>query len=108
MNNATLEITEEEIPEGVKFRISGRVNSESADELQEILHKALESGKKNIVLNMIWVKFLSSSGIRVILKAYQDLKKAGGSFGIETPSRNVKNVLGMTALDKLLIKNNED
>ena len=105
MDKMTSEITEEEIPGGVRFVIKGRVNSECVDELQEILQKAVESGKKNIILNMIWVNFLSSSGIRVILKTYQDAKKAGGNFVIETPSRNVKNVLGMTALDKLLIKN---
>ena len=104
MKNGVLEIIEEQTPEGVKFIIKGRVNSENADELQTWLEKALNDGKKNIVLNMIWVEFLSSAGIRIILKAYQNAKKAGGIFGIEKPSQNVRNVLGMTALDELLIK----
>ena len=99
-----LYITEEKTPDGIKFSMKGRVTSANAEELKYRLQKALDFGHKNIVLNMIWVEFLSSSGIRIILKAYQDANNAGGNFGIEMPSENVRNVLGMTALDELLIK----
>ena len=103
MKNSDSEITEEKIAEGIRFTIRGRVNSDNADELQEILEKALNEGHKKIVLHMFWVDFLSSAGIRVLLKAYQDANTAGGKFGIEMPSQKVKNVLGMTALEELLI-----
>ena len=104
MKKDEFEIYEDGTGDGVKFTLKGRVNSIHADALQEKLHNALNKGQKNIVLNMHWVEFLYSSGIRVILKAYQDTINAGGSFGIEMPSNNVKNVLGMTALDEMLIK----
>ena len=104
MKNSDLEITEEKTTEGIKFIIKGRVNSDTADELQDQLQKALDDGHKKITLNMIWVDFLSSAGIRVILKTYQEASNAGGKLGIEMPSQNVKNVLGMAALDKMLIK----
>ena len=104
MEKETLLITEEETPDGIKLTIRGRINSENADELQDKLQKILNAGKKNIVLNMLWVSFLSSAGIRVILKTYQSAIDAGGKFGIEMPSKNVRNVLGMTALDKILIQ----
>ena len=104
MKNSDLEITKEKIAEGIKFIIRGRVNSDNADELQGILKKALNDGYKNIVLNMIWVEFLSSAGIRVILKLFQDANNAGGKLRIEMPSENVRNVLGQTALDEMLIR----
>jgi len=99
-----LNITEEQLPDGVKFSLKGRVNSVHADELQAVLENAVRSGKINIILNMLWVEYLSSSGIRVIIKGYKDSKKAGGKLGIETPSHNVKNVLGQAVLDELLVK----
>ena len=105
MKKSDFEITEEETPKGTKFTIKGQVSSDSADELQEKLQNALKSGQKNLILNMMWVKFLSSSGIRVILKVFQDAKKSGGRLVIELPSKNVKNVLGMAALDEMLIMN---
>jgi anti-anti-sigma factor len=103
MKKEEFEIEEEEIRKGVKFTLKGRVNSLNCEELQYILDKALKDGKINIVLNMLWVEYLSSAGIRVILKTYKDAHEAGGKFGIEMPSQSVKNVLGMTALDEMLI-----
>ena len=103
MKNNDSEITEEKTSTGIKFFLRGRINSENADELQEALQKAFNDGYRDIVLNMIWVEFLSSAGIRVILKAYQEANAAGGKLGIEMPSQKVKNVLGMTALEELLI-----
>ena len=104
MKNGELEISKENIPEGVKFILKGRINAISADKLQDELKGALNNGHKDIILNMLWVEFLSSAGIRVILRAYQDASSAGGKLGIEMPSQNVRNVLGMTALDEMLIK----
>ena len=105
MTNEDLVIEEEETQtsKSVKFILQGRVNSHSADVLQFRLDKALNNEQINIILDMRMVEYLSSAGIRVILKAYKDARKAGGKFGIEDPSDNVRNVLGMTALDAMLI-----
>ena len=104
MINEDFTITKEKTHEGIKFIIKGRANTVSAEELQHYLEKAIEEGQLNIVLNMLRVEYLSSAGIRVILKAYKDVKKAGGKLGIEMPSENVRNVLGQTALDEMLIR----
>ena len=103
MDQNEFEISEERTSEGIKFSIRGRINSINADKLQDKLKKTLEDGHNNIILNMLWVEFLNSAGIRVILKTFQDANRAGGKLGIEKPSQNVKNVLGMTALDEMLI-----
>ena len=104
MEDRDFEVTEEKASEGVRFTIRGRINATYADELQGILKQALKEGQTNIVLNMFWVDFLSSAGIKVILKTYQDATDAGGKLGIELPSENVRNVLGMLALNEMLIK----
>ena len=104
MRNEDMEITEEQISGGIKLTVKGYVNSGTSEKLENWLKKAMHDGYKNIVVNMLWVKFLSSAGIRVILKTYQDVSDSGGKLGIEMPSQNVKNVLGMTALDEMLIK----
>jgi anti-sigma B factor antagonist len=104
VKNEEFEITKEVTPKGIRFYIKGRVNSINADQLQGELETALKEHPVNIVLNMLYVIYLSSAGIRVILKTYKDAKEAGGTFGIEMASQNVKNVLGMAALDEMLIK----
>ena len=100
-----LVITKENVDDTrVRFILQGRVNSLDANKLQFQLEGALDSKKKQIVVNMLQVGYLVSTGIRVLLSAYKKAKQYGGEFYIEHPSENVKNVLGMTALDEMLLK----
>ncbi|MCL1958562.1 MAG: STAS domain-containing protein [Spirochaetes bacterium] len=104
MKDENLEVTEE-IKDGIcRFVAKGRVDANSADVLLYKLETALKDGQKTIILNMTQVEYLSSIGIRVILKTYKQASEAGGKFHIERPSEIVKNVLGMTALKELLVK----
>jgi anti-anti-sigma factor len=90
--------------EGVcKITAKGRVDSNSADSLLFALESALKEGQKTIILNMSQVEYLSSVGIRVILKIYKQAGESGGTFNIERPSEIVKNVLGMVALKEMLV-----
>ena len=104
MNDEDLIITVNKSLGTAKFIIKGRMNAAGAPALQHKLENAINEGIKNIVLDMFDVKFLSSAGIRVILKIHKQISQSGGNFNIELPSENVKNVLGMVALDEMLIK----
>jgi anti-anti-sigma factor len=103
MKDEELEIREDKSPGASKFILKGRVNAASADILQYKLETAIKEERKNIVVNMSQVEYLSSIGIRVILKTYKQAAETGGKFNIEHPSSNVRNVLGMVALKELLI-----
>jgi anti-anti-sigma factor len=103
MKSDDLEITEDKSPGASKFILKGRVNAASADVLLYKLETALKEGRKNIVMNMSQVEYLSSVGIRVILKIYKQAAEADGKFNIEYPSENVRNVLGMVALKEMLV-----
>jgi len=103
MKSEDLIITEK-IDDGIcRLMAKGRVDSNSADSLLEKLEEVLEKGQKTIVLNMSQVAYLSSIGIRVILKVYKQALESGGTFNIERPSEVVKNVLGMAALKEMLV-----
>ena len=91
--------------DAVCYKIKGRINSINANELEFKLNKTIrEEEGKNIILNMSQVEYMSSTGIRVILKIFRQCKEANRKFNIEFPSENVRNVLGITALDELLLK----
>jgi len=103
MKDESLVITEN-ISGGI-FRLiaRGRLDANSSDILLVKLEDAIKDGRKAIVLNMSQIEYLSSIGIRVILKIYKQLTEAGGTFQIERPSEVVKNVLGMAALKEMLV-----
>jgi len=105
MGRKEFEITEDKREnDTVVLILKGRLNTGSADWFQFKLEEALKAGLKNITLNMAQIEFLSSTGIRVILKMYKQLAEKGGKLGIECPSECVKNVLGMTALEEMLVE----
>ena len=83
--------------------LGGNIDSQNSGELQKYIASLIDDGWKDIVLDMSAVKYLSSSGIRVILSTYKALVNKG-SFYVANPSSNVENVLGMVALDSLLLK----
>jgi anti-anti-sigma factor len=104
MNDNVLEITNEVNKDGTcRFFAKGRIDSNNADLLLGELEKALQEGRKAIVLIMSNVDYLSSIGIRVILKVFKQVSETEGKFNIEHPSSIVKNVLGMLALNEILV-----
>ena len=95
---------EKDKAEGViRYTVTGRVNSQTSSVLKFKLEDSLQCGETNIVLNMKNVDFLSSDGIRTILYTYKEAEKAGGKFRVEDPSQSVRNVMGMVALNDMLI-----
>ena len=104
METKRFDVSQEEIEGGLKIIVKGHLNAINSDTLEYALDEAFNKGYKRIILNMVQVEFLSSSGIRVLLKTYKNMQKNGGIFNIEKPSQNVQNVLGITALDTLLLK----
>ena len=104
-DNQQFSITENEIGEKyIDLSVSGRIDAINSAVLETKLTHALDSGHVRITIDMIGVRFLSSMGIRVILKAFKEAKARGGALRISEPSEIVKNVLGMTALEEMVIK----
>ena len=104
MKDEDFEIIKEKTPEGIRFTIKGRIDSINASALEHKLEEAIKDKEHNIILDMLYVEYLCSTGIRVILKTFKEAKEAGGKLGIESASERVRNVLGMVALDEMLIK----
>ena len=104
MKKDVLEITENKMGKTTIFIPKGRVDAESSDVLLGKLESALNDGQTAIILNMSQVEYLSSIGIRVILKIYKQAVGMGRTFNVDRPSEPVRNVLGMVALEKLLVK----
>jgi anti-sigma B factor antagonist len=83
------------------LRISGRVDSSTSSELDEVLQKRLDEGRSNLVLDLSDVHYMSSSGLRSLVSALRASKKKGGDVRIASPSERVQEVLGLAGLDTL-------
>lgn len=81
--------------------VSGRVDSSTSTELDEVLQTRLDEGRSNLVLDLSEVHYMSSSGLRSLVSALRESKKKGGDVRIASPSERVREVLGLAGLDSL-------
>ncbi len=84
------------------MKVKGRVDSDSAPELETALTKLLNDGRNKIVLNLQNVDFLSSAGLRAIVKAYQGAKKSGGDLRLASVSEPIEVILRTVGMMQML------
>ncbi|MCX6071057.1 MAG: STAS domain-containing protein [Chloroflexi bacterium] len=80
--------------------IVGRIDSSSSADLEASLQALVDKGKRNLVLDMSKVEFLSSSGLRVIVNAYKACKEVG-QLCVAQPSERAASSLSIAGIDTL-------
>ncbi len=98
-----MEITEHRTGETLELRITGRLDSYWADPLARRLEEVIREGAHHLRLDLAEVAYMSSAGIRVLVKYYRQLQGIQGSFAVTNPSAPVKTVLELAGLAALLI-----
>jgi len=86
------------------MNVKGRVDSSTAPELDNALENLLNNEKNKIVLNLEAVEYLSSAGLRALVKALKDAQKAGGDLRLAAVSEPIKVILrtvGMLQMFKM-------
>jgi len=83
--------------------VSGRVDSSTAPELEKVLLGLIQSGQKNIVVNLAGTDFISSAGLKALLSALMKVRKmipAGDVVLAETPP-GLKDSFDLVGFDRL-------
>jgi len=92
------------------MKVRGRVDSETAPELDAALSKLLNENKNKIVLNLQSVDFLSSAGLRAMVKALKGAQKSGGDVRLAAVSQPIEVILrtvGMLQMFKMFSTSEE-
>lgn len=86
------------------MNVKGRVDSETAPELDSALSNLLADGRNKIVLNLQGVDFLSSAGLRAMVKALKEAQGSGGDVRLASVSEPIEVILrtvGMMQMFKM-------
>ncbi|WP_119066761.1 STAS domain-containing protein [Aggregatilinea lenta] len=97
----TMEINVSEMRRVRLFEVIGRVDSTNATELGTTLDKAADDGNNNLVLDLSGVDYMSSAGLREMVRILKRVKRSGGDLRIANPSERVKEVLELAGLDSI-------
>jgi anti-sigma B factor antagonist len=96
-----MEINSSEMRRVQLFEIMGRVDSSNANELGSAMDRAVDDGKNNVVLDLGEVEYMSSAGLREMVRVLKRVKRSGGDLRIANPSDRVKEVLELAGLDTI-------
>jgi anti-sigma B factor antagonist len=96
-----MEINASEMKRVQLFEIIGRVDSSNAAELGNALDKSVDDGRSNLVLDLSGVEYMSSAGLREMVRVLKRVKRTGGDLRIANPSDRVKEVLELAGLDTI-------
>jgi anti-sigma B factor antagonist len=84
------------------IRPHGRLNMVTAPSLKEIVTTAIETGTPRIIIDLADVDFMDSSGLGALVSVLKSARQAGGDLRISSPSDQVRMVLTLTNLDRVL------
>lgn len=88
--------------ERVSVRADGEIDLATAPAIEEPLLELLNRGFKAIVLDLQSVKFMDSSGIRVLISAHQRAESLGASLSVVVGASRIRQTLELSgAIDYL-------
>ena len=96
-----MEINVSEMKRVQLFEVIGRVDSTNASELGAALDRAADEGRTSMVLDLSGVEYMSSAGLREMVRVLKRVKRGGGDLRIANPSERVKEVLELAGLDTI-------
>jgi len=69
-----------------------------AQEFHDVLHKAIENLKMNIIVDLADVKFMNSSGLGMLISGFTSLKNSGGNMKLANATEKINSLLVITKL----------
>jgi anti-sigma B factor antagonist len=81
---------------------ASRLDSLNHEGLTEEIGQVIDSGKKNLILDLSKVGFMDSSGLRFLINTNNHLKKSKGRLVNFGAKKNVETVITMTGLQAVL------
>jgi anti-anti-sigma factor len=97
-----VEISTTQTGEFAEVNVRGRLDAYWSTALAGALDELVRNGQHRIRLNLSQVAYMSSAGIRVLLRFYKQLQPINGVLVVSHPSEAVKSVLDLAGLQVLL------
>ena len=84
------------------FKLNGRLDSNTSQGFEKKIFQAIDDGSKNMIIDFKDLDYISSAGLRVILKATKALKREDGKMLLCDMQDYVKEVFEIAGFDSFL------
>ncbi len=94
-----MEIIEKELKRAYYITLKGRLDAETAPQLDAVLDAAMEQGHFRFLLDLSEVPFISSRGLKSLIRARKEVRRFNrGDVRLVNPQPNIREVLNFTGL----------
>ena len=97
-----MQIKEEKQNEVHIFKLDGRLDSNTSPTFEEKVAGAISKGAIQMIIDFENLEYLSSAGLRVILKTTKDLKRLEGKLVLCSMADYVREVFEISGFDSFL------
>ena len=84
------------------LRCDGRLTMVAAPALKSAIDEVVESGRTHVVIDLSETSFVDSSGLGALVAGLKRTRQAGGDLRIAEPQEQVRMILALTNLDRIL------
>ncbi|GIK21126.1 MAG: STAS domain-containing protein [Ignavibacteriaceae bacterium] len=74
------------------------MGGDDTKEFNQLLHKLIDEGKKNVVVDLGEVKFMNSSGLGMLISGLTTVKRENGSLKLANVTEKIESLLIITKL----------
>ena len=79
--------------------MNGRITlGEGSDLLRSLIRKNLETGHKNMIMNLAEINYIDSTGLGELVSGYRQVKSQGGELKLLNLNKKVSDLLQITKL----------
>ncbi len=97
-----MEISAQPAGSAMEIQVRGRLDNTWSDFFATSLDRIVAEGAHDLRVDLSEVTFLSSAGIGVLVRSYNQLRSVAGTFVVVRPSARVIAILRQTALETVL------
>lgn len=102
MKGKKMEISQRTEGDAKILEVEGRLDSNTAPEFEETLFDAIRNGARKTIIDCESLGYISSAGLRVILKAAKELKRSDGRLVLCALQDYVREVFEISGFDSFL------
>jgi len=84
------------------IRLKGNLDLASGSVVRQRLTEAIAAGRRYLVIDLVDVPFIDSSGLAALISGLKTARLAGGDLRIARPGDQARVILELTRLDRVL------
>lgn len=97
-----MEIETDLRPDAAVLRPTGRLTMVTAAELRTRVDETVAAGHRIVVLDLAETTFMDSSGLGALVGGLRATREVGGDLRIARPGAQIRTVLQLTTMDRVL------